>query len=399
MTRVFYGWYVAIASFIFGISFGFFNSYGVFFLPIQRGFAVSETTTSLVYSLALGSYTVGGVLAGSIADRSGPRITGFLGAALLAGGLALSSTATSLLELYLYYGVIAGLGWAFVIMSGTPSVIRWFTKKRGTALSFSTTGSATGVLLLPVFLQTLVSFFGWRDAFLASGCVALALMVPASLVVRKNPEQMGLKPFGYDGTADGQAKPEESIRARKALKMPAFWILYVSFLFGGLSVTAYLVHIVPYSVENGTATALAAAAVSFVGLGSLVGRLGGGRISDNFGRMNSLSTYYFLTSSGVMVLLLNHGLYTLYFASLLVGIGYGGFITANAAAAGDIFGGGSISFIWGLLSTAFGIGGVLGPLAVGYLHDSLGNYIPSFWMIAIFELAASALVATHRRLA
>jgi MFS family permease len=394
---VFYGWYIVTAGFIFAMSFGFFNSYGIFFLPIQGEFALSGTATSLVYSLAFGSFTAGNIVAGLIADRSGPRITGLLGTALVAVGFTLSSTANSILELYLYYGVIAGFGWAFLTISGTPSVMRWFIKKRGTAVSYSTAGSAIGVLLFPILFQALVSLFSWRGAFLASGGLALALMLPASIVIRKYPEQMGLKPYGYEEANNNQAKPEKSIPAKMALKTPIFWILYAAYFLGAFTVTAYVVHVVPYAVGSGTAATLAAVAVSFVGLGSLMGRLGGGRLSDIIGRMNSIWISYFSVSLGITILLLGHGVGYLYLASAFVGLGYGGLITSNAAAAGDIFGRGSISAVWGMLSTAFGMGGTVGPIVVAHLLDTFGGYATPFWLIAALGLVATGLIFTQRR--
>src|SRR5256884_8793508 len=192
---VFYGWWVVAGfSFMTFISTGIRHAVGPFLKPIVTDLGLDRASFSLVIAVSLFLYGVFGPLVGPALDRFGARLTASVGAILLVGSLLLTSQVRSFWEFAVVYGVLLPLGLAVtgpVMASGV--VARWFSARRGTALSLLGSASMTGMSLLVPLVTWLILTTGWRTTYVLIAVGVLLGVLPVSLwVIRESPESMGL---------------------------------------------------------------------------------------------------------------------------------------------------------------------------------------------------------------
>src|SRR5467141_4038576 len=210
------------------ISTGIRHAVGPFLKPIVADLGLDRASFSLVIALSLFLYGVFGPLVGLALDRFGVRVTASVGTVLLVLSLVLTALVRNVWEFAAVYGVLLPLGLAVtgpVIASGV--VARWFSARRGTALSVLGSASMTGMSLLVPLVTWLILTTGWRTTYVVIAAGVLVLVLPLCLwVVRDSPESMGL-------TADGAAvkpgalaaPPVERVSGGEALQTLAFWQL------------------------------------------------------------------------------------------------------------------------------------------------------------------------------
>src|SRR4051794_34192446 len=229
--RLFHGWLVVAAAFaITFVGFGSAYTFSAFVESLQKDFAASRGSVSLVFSLAGFLYFGLGVVSGPLADRWGSRILAVVGMILTGMGLALAGTARSLVEVYAAYGLGVGLGVGCAYVPAIGAVQRWFVRRRGFASGLAVSGIGVGTLVMPPLATLLIEALGWRGAYLALGAIAAVLGGGMALLVENDPRARGLHPDGdplqpgaLSGCADGA-----SVRA--AIRSPQFISLYAACL-------------------------------------------------------------------------------------------------------------------------------------------------------------------------
>src|SRR6266851_7891041 len=232
-TSVFYGWWIVAAFSVMTLtSTGIRHAVGPFLKPITADLGLDRATFSIVIAASLFLYGLFGPLTGIVLDRFGVRTTACAGTLLLVTSLLLTGLVRTFWEFFFVYGVLLSLGLALtgpVLASGV--VARWFSKKRGTALSLLASASMTGMSLLVPMVTWLILAVGWRSTYMLIGVGVLAIMLPLSLwVIRESPESMGL---GVDGSAPEPATTTAAaakrVTAMEAMQSLAFWQLAGSF--------------------------------------------------------------------------------------------------------------------------------------------------------------------------
>src|SRR5262245_35514936 len=196
-SRVFYGWWVVLAfSFMTFTSTGIRHAVGPFLKPIVADLGLDRASFSLVIAVSLFLYGVFGLIVGWALDRFGVRVTASVATLLLVVSLVLTAQVRNFWEFAAVYGVLLPLGLAVtgpVMASGV--VARWFSRRRGTALSLLGSASMTGMSLLVPLVTWLILAYGWRSAYMLIALGVLAAMLPLSpWVIRESPESMRLAP-------------------------------------------------------------------------------------------------------------------------------------------------------------------------------------------------------------
>ncbi|MFM8575650.1 MAG: MFS transporter, partial [Limnohabitans sp.] len=160
-----YAWVVVWATFVcLALIFGVSYSFAAFFESFAEGFAAQRADVSWIFGLSGLVYFVLGTLGGILADRFGPRVVCAAGMVLLALGLLATSWATALWMVYLSYGLLVGLGIAFVYTPSIASVQPWFSARRGLAGGIASSGVGAGTLLVPVLVALALDAMPWREA-------------------------------------------------------------------------------------------------------------------------------------------------------------------------------------------------------------------------------------------
>src|SRR5262249_12437205 len=178
------------------VGFGSAYTFSAFIESLQRDFAASRGSVSLVFSIAGFLYFALGVVSGPLADRFGARPLAVTGMIVVAAGLAAASAARSLAEVYLAYGLGIGLGVGCAYVPAIGAVQRWFVKRRGFASGLAVSGIGLGTLAMPPIASLLIATFSWRGAYLVLAALAVVLGGGISLLLENEPRDRGLGPDG-----------------------------------------------------------------------------------------------------------------------------------------------------------------------------------------------------------
>lgn len=402
---MFYGWVVIAAGLLIGfISFGIRYSFGVFFKSIEGEFDLTRVATSGIFSAYMVLSAVFTVVGGWALDKYGPRIVTFLMGLFTGLSLLLTSQASASWQLFISYSLLLALGTGavFAIVSSTAS--RWFNKKRGFALGITMSGGPLGIIVVAPFATYLVYNFGWRTAFIILGLVAWLIVASSSMLLRKDPGDIGLLPDGVKPESaknrlqnnDNNTEPV-CPSLLDAIKTSNFWFLGLIWLLLSLNVHLILTHIVPHAIDLGISPINAATILSIIGGASIVGRLAVGKGSDILGR-KALAIISALLPFGALIWLVwIRDLWMFYLFAIVFGFSWGGLGTVVTALVGDIFGLRSIGIIMGTILVGWNIGAAIGPAMGGFIFDVTNDYSIAFLAGAAAMLIAALSAVSIRR--
>jgi len=295
-------------------------------------------------------------------DRFSVRVVASAGTLLLVASLILTAMVRNVWEFTAVYGLLVPLGLAGtgpVIASGV--VARWFSRRRGTALSVLGSASMTGMSLLVPAVTWLVLTTGWRTTYVA-------------------------------GTA---AASVERVTAGEALRTLAFWQLAGSFFTCGFSMSLLSSHGIPMLTDHGYTPMVASWALGVLGGSSIAFTIMLGALSDRFGRRPVLAGIYagrIAIFTGLFLIRDNPG--ALLVVAVLGGITLAGTGSMTSALTADIYGRFSVSSIFGLIFLVHQTGSALGSWLAGALFETTGGYGLAFVM-ACGLLAVAAVVALN----
>ncbi len=395
--RFFYGYaIVAAALCISVVMWGTRTSFGVFFEPVLDEFGWSRAITSGGYSISWILTGLLSIVVGRLNDRFGPRkvmtVVGFL----LCLGYLLMSTLDAIWQLYLFFVVISiGMSGALVPIMST--VARWFVKMRAlmTGIVLAGTGIAF-IVLLPAASQ-LVSSYGWRTSYIIVSALALVVIVPAAQFLKRDPYQMGQLPYGSSevSTAGSDAKTY-GLPFRKALHTRQLWLLSGIYFCTYFLFYVFVVHMVIHATGQGISPTKAAGIISFMGGGSIAGRVLAGAIADRAGNKFSLIISSVLMVIALFWLLVAKDLWMLYLFGVIFGFAQGGLATMQSPTVAEIFGMRSHGVLLGFVFFADTIGGAISPIIAGYIFDVTYSYDTAFLLCAVIGVINLILILLLR---
>jgi len=282
------------------------------------------------------------------------------------------------------------------------AVSRWFDRKRGLALGFSSLGIGLGMMVMAPFATYLITHFSWHTAYLVIGLLAWLMVVPLSRLLKRDPGEIGALPDGVKmGDIEQPVKTETSPLAQHPVlaivQNRNFWIFAsIWFLFAGCLFLIFT-HLVPHITDIGFSPLEAATVLSLIGVASLLGRLLMGIASDRIGRKLTPIISTLVQAVAIAWLVWAQSLSSLYLFAVIYGFFYSGFGTCGAALISDTFGTKNIGTVLGLLEVGFGIGAALGAAMGGYVFDVSGSYKVAFMRGVLAMLVATLLFAVVRR--
>ena len=162
---------------------GLFFTFSVLFPEFEREFGWSRAQISGAHSTMFVVMGIVGVFMGRVNDQVGPRLLLTVSTIVFGLGFALISKIDTVWELYLFYGLLGGLGLAAHDVATLSTVARWYMRGRGLMSGFVKSGAGIGQVTIPLLAAFLIVQFGWRQACLVAGIVAMVVMVIASLLI------------------------------------------------------------------------------------------------------------------------------------------------------------------------------------------------------------------------
>ena len=393
---IFYGWWVvaafSVSSFI---STGVRHAVGPFLKPIVEDLHLDRASFSAVIALSLFLYGVFMPVAGMALDRFSVRVVTSVGTLILVASLILTAMVRNFWEFAAVYGVLVPLGLAGtgpVIASGV--VARWFSKRRGTALSVLGSASMTGMSLLVPLVTWLILTGGWRTTYVViAGGIALLVLPLCLWVLRDSPESIGLTADGEGRVTPGMTTAMERVTAGEAIQTLAFWQLAGSFFTCGFSMSLLSAHGIPMLTDHGYTPMLASWAMGVLGGSSIVFTVMLGALSDRFGRRPVLSGIYagrIVIFSGLFLIRDNPT--ALIALAVLGGVTLAGTGSMTSALTADIYGRFSVSSVFGLIVLVHQTGSAIGSSLAGVLFETTGGYGYAY-VVACLILAGAAVTA------
>ncbi|MBR9982281.1 MAG: MFS transporter [Desulfatitalea sp.] len=387
----------AICFSIQALGIGTYIAFGVFFNPLMEAFGWSRAAISGASSTAFLSMGLFGIIVGRLNDRFGPRRLMSVAALLLGLGCLLMARVTTLWELYLFYGIIFGMGLSAIDVIALTTIARWFSHRRGFMTGIVKVGTGAGQFAIPLLAGTLILLYGWRWAIGIIGVgVALILVLMAQLL-RRDPGAPGLKSRPVNAGGDFAApETDPGIPLSRAFRTVQLWTICLVNMFLVFCLMIIMLHIVPHARDAGIPPIQAAGVLSTIGAVSMLGRFVSGLIIDRRGSKPVMSVCFFLLLGDLVWLQFAHQLWMLYLFGALYGLAHGSFFTAISPLVAEWFGIRYHGTLFGIVVFFGTLGGAAGPLLAGHLFDLSGSYQLSFRIVTVISLLAWALLLTLR---
>lgn len=351
------GWLVVIATMMATFAvFGVVYSFGAFFTTIRAEFQISNSQVALLFAITTFVYFTLGMVTGRLADRFGPRPVLLVGTVFIVASLLATSRVTDIRVAYVTYGVGLGIGVACAYVPMVATVGAWFQKRRTTALGVAVAGIGLGTLAGSPAAKALVNAYGWRTGYVILAFVVGSLLLLASIGARRPPALQDDEPLPRLGTLITNGR---------------FAALYVSTLLITAALYVPFVYLDdylgPYGSERG------ALLIGMIGAASIIGRLGFGSLGSLVPLMRLYQASFTILGGSFLIWLWADGSFGRLLAfTLVLGVGYGGYIALTPAVMAHLFGPVGLGGVLGTLYTAAGIGGLLGSPLAGLLIDRAG---------------------------
>jgi MFS transporter, OFA family, oxalate/formate antiporter len=368
-------------------------AYGVFLPVLAEAFAWSRGAISTALSLNLLIGGLAGFGIGALADRHGPRVMLVLTVTLAGAAFALVAVVGALWQLYLFVGVMGGVGMSGFYLLSAATVTRWFDERRGLALALVLVGFNLGYISGGPLAAWLIEKVGWREAYalLGSSCGLIAMLAALTVRLPHAAEAIGLR--GPSARSDATPAVVPDVTLAEALADPRQWCLNVAWLLLGGLTFMVSVHIVPFARDRGISLTGASLTLTAYGLGAVSGRIAAGVVADLLGTLTTIRASYVIQALALLVLVWVPSREALLGSLVAFGVGFGASDTMITKVIPDVFGMRALGAIMGVLTLGWRFGAALAPAAAGFLYDATGTYDVPFGAAPLVVLVSWALFA------
>jgi len=226
------------------------SSWGIFLSSLEAEFGWSRAAISGAHSLGFLLAGIFSILLGGVSDRLGSRMIMTVGGIVFALGCFLMSRVTAMWQVYLFYGVMVSVWGSPANVSLLSTAMRWFTSKRGLMSGIVKVGTGLGIMIIPVLSGHLISNYGWRTTFVILGFICLVVIVPLAQLLRRDPSQKGLIPYGESSERAVELKQEnKGFSPQQAFHTRQFWIICATFFFMWYCGNSLMVHLAPHAID------------------------------------------------------------------------------------------------------------------------------------------------------
>ena len=377
----------------------------------EGGFGFSATQTQTVFAVGLATFAIVMVLAGRWQAKVGPRMVALVGGITLGAGYILAKFfGSTFAGQIICIGLIGGAGIGLAYVCPIAVGMKWFPDKKGMITGLAVAGFGFGALIwikLAGSWGGLIESMGVLNVFGLYGVIFLVAVALASIVMVNPPK--GWSPPGYTPPPPGGDKKKGisgiEMEPGQMLKTPQFYMLWIIFIFSGMAglMTIGIIKLFGIDALQGSgyefaeASAIAGTAMAvFYSLANGIGRIVWGTLSDKLGRKTSI--FLMTLIQGIMMLVFYYmggTPWLLYVGAAIIGFNFGGNFSLFPTATADFFGPQHVGQNYGWMFTAYGVGGIVGPIMAGMFRDS-GSWMPAFVISGVLCLVASGIALASR---
>ena len=370
-----------IAGFMINMSFGVLYSWSIFSLNLTETLGWTKTSASLPYTTAIFMFALMMIPAGKLQDKFGGRKIAAIGGILTGTGFILSSIFTSVQGMCITFGMLTGSGIGIGYAAVTPSVVKWFDdSKKGLITGIVVSGFGLSTIYMAPLTNWMIKEFGLFTSFRILGIAFIILVTSLSQLLFDKESQAGK-------ASEATSKDLSWKDIIKTKEFIMLWIMFASGALGGLMIIGHLSKIAAIQLGSNIGFILVALTAIF----NATGRPISGVLSDRIGRTKTM-VILSLAQGAIFLFFGKLNTFTsLMFGAAVVTFTYGGNFAVYPSAISDMFGKKNFGLNYGILFSAWGIGGVAGPLLAGKVVDIFGSYTSAYIIAAALSIFSSAI--------
>lgn len=385
------GWKVLLAGLCINLTLGVLYSWSVIKKAIVSEWGWTNSEASLPYTVAIVVWAITLLFAGRMQDKIGPRKVVTLGAVFTGLGLILSSFIQSVPLLIITFGVLAGGGIGFAYASVTPPALKWFhSSKKGMVTGIVVSGMGLASLYIAPLTTMLLENLGVSKTFLVLGIFILVIATALAQLIN-NP------PAGYIPPTPANAAKTNSPSTynydfvwKEMIKTKQFYFMWVMFAFAssaGLMIIGNIATIAKTQAHWEKGFYL----VGLLAIFNALGRLMAGFLSDKIGRVKTLMIVFVIQGINMVLFAGYSTPLAISIGTALAGIGYGALLSLFPSMTADYYGVKNFGGNYGVLYTAWGISGTIGPIIAGMVVDATGTFNLAYIISAVLLAIAFVL--------
>ena len=368
-------WFIALAAIGLHISIGSVYAWSVLTRPIMAdmGFTLSQTTWT--FSLAILILGLSAGFLGSFAEKIGPKKSGLLAMLFWVTGLLGTAYALSihnLTLLYLFYGIIGGIGLGIGYITPVSTLVKYFPNRPGFATGLAIMGFGFASLIAGPLMQYLVAQVGLVDTFIILGVIYLVIMGASSLYLKAPQPKHPTRTTKDKSTMYVHTHGMLANDAMKTWQFRALWWVFFINITCGIGLLSLASPMAQEAI--GMTPTAAASLVGIIGIFNGGGRIAWSTISDYLGRAQTYILFFIIEIVAFYLLAETNSVLTFQILILLIITCYGGGFSCMPAYLADLYGIRQLSTIHGRILTAWGLAGIAGPMLVSYFHEAGYGY-------------------------
>lgn len=380
-------WIIVLGAVLIQLCIGAVYSWSLFNEPLIAKFGWSKNDVVFTFSIVIFVFALTTIFSGRLQDKIGPKKVSLIGGIIYGVGLILTSTATSIVQLHIYYGVIAGIGIGFCYVCPLSTCIKWFPDKKGLITGITVGAFGLGSLIFKTIIESLLSSVGVSQTFLCLGIIYLVLILVGAQFLKLPPRDNLSKDIQKKTVVD-----ENNYTVSEMIKTKTFPILWVMYLLGTISGLLVIglakdIGVELAALDPGTA----ANVVAIIALFNAGGRLIWGALSDKLGRIRVVLILFLITAVAMFYM----SFVTLRFLGFFIAVAsitfcFGGFLAVFPTITGDFYGMKNLGANYGIIYQAYGISALIGPI----IAANTGSLITTFLISGIVSVAGLILTLT-----
>jgi MFS family permease len=393
------GWRVALAGTGINLALGILYTWSVIKGAIPDSWGWDAAQKSDPYAVACFVFALAMIPAGRLQDRIGPRWVATIGGILTGMGCIIAGLmGSSYIGFVLGFGVLAGIGIGFGYASATPAAVKWFPpEKTGLVAGIVVAGFGLASVYIAPLAAYLTGKYGVSNSMIFFG-VAFMFVVTGLAQILQNPPK-DFSPTGVTpAAAAAAAAPSADTHWKDMLKTPQFWVLWTMFACG----SAAGLMVIGSAKSLGTKSLGESAfwVVTVLAVGNAGGRIAAGVISDWIGRQWTMLSFFILQAIAVVSLVfVQQNAAALLVIVFIAGANYGSNLALFPSSTKDYFGIKGFGLNYGLMFTAWGVGGLILPRIAGMIKKATGTEDLAFYIAGGLMILASMLTFVSNALA
>lgn len=384
---------------------GFRSAPGVLLVPLHDEFGWSQAEASVAVAVNLVLFGLVGPFAAALMARYGLRRVVLAALGLVATAALGTTVMTATWQFVVLWGVAVGIGSGCMatVLAATVAT-RWFVARRGVVVGALTAATATGQLVFLPLLGWLAENVGWRAVSVVTAGGALAVMPLVARWLRNDPSDVGAVPYGAPADHRPPAPVARPVQAafdglRLAARVPAFWLLALSFLVCGASTNGLVgTHFVSAAVDVDLTETRAATLLALVGVFDVAGTLASGWLTDRIDPRRLLLVYY--AGRGLSLLFLHHVLETrglgLVGFMVFYGLDWVATVPPTVALCNELFAPERAGVVYGWVFAAHQLGAAAAAFTAGAIRSTTGSYQLAFHVAGALCVVTAGLVQLIR---